>query len=525
MQNQHENKDHFIAGEHLHSASSEMEGSGPLSSLENEVVRTLSPSSETKPVHRFGYMFRNPKLAPFRPDDKSLIELGNAMLDGPDLGEHPTLPAGYTYLAQFIAHDTTLDPNRAIPDNPMDAEKIENKRTPFLELDSLYGTGLPQENEHLYKPNLIHLKVGLTAKMRDGEANRTYINDLPRKTDNPEAIIGDPRNDENLALAPVHVAFIRFHNNVVEHLKQDHPFDHTLFEKARKKVVQHYQWIVLNDFLPKIIEEEVLKESLETEPEHFKAEAGEVPFMPVEFSAAAFRFGHSMLRDSYEWNRIKQSPRRSQGRRIAELFDLFTFTGSDRSIGVSGKALPSEWVIDWTRFFDFTGFNGIANNPKFNRARKIDTTLTPALKIFQHFLAHITTPEFRSLPVLDMIRGSRLGLPSGQDVAERLGLGPLTPSELLQEPHQSVLRKHDFHKKTPLWYYILKEAQIYHGGKRLGPVGSRIVAETFVELIRASRYSILKERDWKPDLGQKERNEFGMADLLAFANVVNPLGS
>lgn len=200
----------------------------------------------------------------------------------------------------------------------------------------------------------------------------------------------------------------------------------------------------------------------------------------------------------------------------------------------TGDRLPSNWIIDWTRFIDFSGFNGIANNPKFNRAGLIDTTIAPGLKMLEPFFTHISNPAFRSLAVLDLVRGSRLGLPSGQDVATALGVTPLSPSEVAdEEPHRSVLMRHEFDRQTPLWYYILKEAQLYRGGERLGPVGSNIVAETVIGLIDANPISIRKkdqtvagnQSDWKPDLGQKQRDQFGMADLLVFANAVNPLGS
>ena len=484
-------------------------------------------SVKSRSVLPFGYLF--PDLQPFRPaSDDGLVKLGRAMIAGPDLGEHPNLPAGYTYLAQFIAHDVSFDKTKDIPKTPIQAGHVEQGRTRALDLESLYGVGTPEQNKHLYESDLTHLVVGSTSLVVEGSVSRSYHNDLPRNHKNPqnprEALIGDPRNDENLALAQIHLAFLRFHNKVVDVLSQDSSTDDgsTLFERARKKVVQHFQWIILHDFLPKVVEESVLREAINVGSRKNKWKK---LFVPIEFSLAAFRLGHSMLRDTYEWNRFKQSPHRSERLRMAELFDLFRFTGLHGNMGGGGLVLPTEWIIDWTRFFDFTGYNGVVNNPKSNRARRIDNTLAPSLKGFQNFLGHISNPDFRSLPVVDLVRGSRLGLPAGQAVAEKLGLTPLSPAELLVGPHRDILKAAEFHKKTPLWYYILKEADAYHSGTRLGPVGSHILSETFVELIRASRNSIFEKPAWKPDLGQKERDQMGMTDLLVLAEAVNPLGS
>ncbi len=498
--------------EGLASASLAMEDFAHTSALDEDV------SAEAKPEFRFGRLFAD--LPPLDTTDESLIELGKLMFLNQDLSENPSLPAGYTFLGQFIAHDISLDVNFDIPSDRVNADEVENLRSPFLDLESLYGTG-PSEAPDLYNADQVHLQVGDTEAVKTDDADRVYHNDLPRE--NKIAVVSDLRSDENLALAQTHVAFIKFHNSVVDRISQDSQSSGSvIFEAARKKVIQHYQWIVLHDFLPKIIEEDTLKNALKNGSRRLEVKDGEAPFMPVEFSLAAFRVGHSMLIDYYEWNRVFQSPSDQKSGK-AKFVDLLLFTGFG---GLRlNTTLPSNWIIDWTRFFDFTGFNGIANNPKFNYAKKFGTSLTPALGILTNFLTHITKSEFQSLPVLDLIRGSRLGLPSGQDVAQALGFEPISPSEMVKYPFPKTFTDFEFDKRTPLWYYIMREAEIFHNGKRLGPVGSRIVAETFVKLIRSSPHSILKERGWKPDLGQRERNEFGMADLLVCANVVNPLGS
>ncbi len=478
-------------------------------------------------MNHFGYMFPKPKVQSPPASDASLIALGDAMLNGPDLGEHPTLPAGYAFLAQFIAHDISFDTSagRDISPVALDARKIVQGREVSLELESIYGKGLLSDNEQLYEADHFRLRVGFTQGIASDE-NREYKNDLPRyprgHANHRQAIIGDFRNDDNLGLAQTHVAFLRFHNSVVARLIKDGIREDKLFAKARKKVVQHYQWMILHDFLPKIIEQTALEQVIKNASKRQAEKVQKQAFVPVEFSVAAFRLGHSMLRATYDWNRNFQSSSRG-GTQAANFADLFRFTGLRGNL-FGADHLPSDWIIDWTRFFDFTGFNGIASNPKFNWSKKIDTSVDPVLKEVRSFLRHITEPGFRSLPILDLVRGSRLGLLSGQEVARELKLVSLSLSEVVQQPHRDALLS-EFQEKTPLWYYILKEAQVFHGGRYLGPVGSHIVAETIVALIKMSRFSILEKPDWKPDLGQIERHQFGMADLLVMANVVNPLGA
>ena len=399
-----------------------------------------NPAAGGQPSFKFGSMFSDARLEPYRPDDKGLIELGRAMQNGPDLGEHPSLLAGYTYLGQFIAHDLSWDKTGDVPKGPVSPASVEQGRSPFLDLDSVYGDGPDSPDSRLYNSDQVNLQVGTTAPSVFGDANRSYENDLPRDKENAEnprrAVIADPRNDENLAVAQVHVAFLRFHNSVAAALSLDGLFGKDLFKETRRKVIKHYQWIVLYDFLPKIIDQSVLRDVLENGPRHFKLKDPRKPFMPVEFSLAAFRLGHSLLRDSYEWNRVFQSPFRGDLRR-ADLFDLSRLTGFSGNMDGTSLTLPSYWIVDWTRFFDFSGFNGIANNPKPNYSGRIDTTLASALKLMEGFLTQISDPQFRSLGVVDLIRGSRLGLPAGQDVAAILGVTPLPPSEVAREPHHS----------------------------------------------------------------------------------------
>jgi hypothetical protein len=466
-----------------------------------------------------------------------------------DPAANSKLPAGYTYLGQFITHDITFDKTANIADGELDANDIRQGRTPSLNLDSLYGMGpLSASSRHLYENDCLRFKIGKTTPTLVGDVPFAYPNDLPRDNSNPanprKALIAEPRNDRNLALAQTHLAFLKFHNAVVNHLADEGKLGRELFEAARKKVIQHYQWIVLVDYLMKIVdyspEAPIWKDLLENSAKRLTNSDEGGLFLPVEFSFAAFRFGHSQVRDKYEWNRVFQTP--AQGatdngiprKDGARLHQLFTLTGANGNLG-GAKTLPTNWAIDWTRFYDFSKFKEIKNNPKFNWARKINTTLSLGLKGIPGFPSEIPI-ESRSVAVLDLQMGAMLRLPTGQIAAKEFKVKALSDKVIAAGLPRKIREEYDFQCKTPLWYYILKEAESVKSGdksgERLGEVGSRIVAETIIGLIASSEYSILKDPTWKPDLGQITRDEFGMADLLVFTknhsddgiDPINPLG-
>lgn len=253
--------------------------------------------------------------------------------------------------------------------------------------------------------------------------------------------------------------------------------------------------------------------------------------MPVEFSTAAFRLGHPLINSSYEWNKIFSSQPDAFGP-ASLLKHLFAFTGFGSSDLFAQDNLPSSWIIDWTRFYDFQGFDGVSTNT-YNAARSIGPSVIDELMSLRPFPGE-DDPNLRSLPIRTLLRGRLLGLPSGQSVARRLGLTPLSP-EVVAERHPDVMKKFGFDRSTPLWYYILREADKIHSGNRLGPVGSWIVAETFAALMRNSRISILPDvkgaPTWRPYLGRAE-GEFSMPELLYFIhrsfpdeNYISPLNA
>ncbi|HEX8354217.1 MAG TPA: peroxidase family protein, partial [Pyrinomonadaceae bacterium] len=337
---------------------------------------------ERVPPLKFGRLFGRTRHAP-RPEDedaiiRKLIRLGRAMSEpgGNDKGDSD-IPAGYTYLGQFIAHEVTHDSTGELLAAGLNPE---NLNTPEIDLDSLYGgEDGPRKRPELYRKDGVHLRTRDT--LYTGDFNVSFPNDLPRgaqespegtKTGPTRALLGDPRNDENLAVAQTHVAFIHFHNKVVDEIRGAGKAQSgaQVFALAREQVIRHYQWVILHDFLPRLVRADVLDRVMRHAPGWFKGD-GEGLFMPLEFSAAAFRIGHTMVRDRYEWN-----PRRRSGCRhhpAPLLMDLFRQTGFLEG-GLDGlHGLKSDWVIDWRHFYDFAPLPHVRPVSQRNVSRKLNT--------------------------------------------------------------------------------------------------------------------------------------------------------
>ena len=473
------------------------------------VGKHSAAASETKPsLFKFGRLLGEETI-------ECLINLGTSM--GNATTDDSGIPSGYTYLGQFIAHEITFDGTKDLPAN---GSWPTSARSPQIDLDSLYGAS-DEQSTRFYQEDGIHLKTGPT----DGDP-RSYDNDLPRD-EKGVALIGDERNDENLMVAQVHVAFIKFHNKVVDVLADSIP-QHKLLETARAEVVRHFQWIILNDHLKTLLDPLVLDDVLTKGPRLFKVESPQNLFMPIEFSAAAFRFGHSMVRNKYEWNFFHSSE--VEGKKpvpLDQLFDQTHFSGEIGRVSFQTSRLQSQWVIDWRRFFDFKDFTQYPPPiPGINKARKIDTSINMGLEKIPGFPHEPLPLRERSIAVRNLLRGYALGLPSGEELARWCEAAPLTQPEI-SSGYEQCLNSRVLQGKTPLWYYILREAEVRGLGERLGPVGSRIVAETLIGLIKNSRYSILGnnweplEKCWRPG-SEPGSVTFEMVDFLNFADVVNP---
>lgn len=474
------------------------------------------PTPDPKTAFRFCRLF--PKGSS-QQSEAALAQLGQAMVDegNSDVG-NSELPGGFTYLGQFIDHDISRDESQGFPAEASTPEQLENFRSPHLDLDSVYGEG-PEKSGHLYEADKIHLKIGQTTE--SGPGFPSMPNDLPRV--NGLATIGDHRNDENLAVAQTHLAFLKFHNKVADQAQGGSPAER--FQNVRKTVTQHYQSIVWHHFVPWIVDQAVYQDICANGRKFYipgGLKAGEKLCMPIEFSVAAYRFGHSLVRNVYEWNRVFNSNPGSLAKGTLEF--LFKFSHLSGDIGrPSGTAtVPTNWIIDWTRFYDFSDNPGVSNHPQSNKTRKIDTQLAMKLGDLNEFATQ-TEEALKSLAVRNLLRGQLVGLPTGQEVAAKMGVTPLSQAEILAGPHATELQEGNLHINTPLWYYILRESQVQHDGLRLGHIGSRIVAETFHGLIENSKYSILKEQLWEPSLHPQNAKFYTMSDMLTFVDDLNPL--
>lgn len=477
-------------------------------------------------VDKFGYMappqLRAVSKLPFNAANQALLaQLGDmigdlgretAIADGP-------IPAGFTYVGQFVDHDITLDVSSRL-DVPTNAETINNMRSPSLELDSVYARG-PALDPFLYAfpaapapPTAIKFALGSNqlngpggpggnagqagmVQKRDFDVPRIH-NPIDPANASLTAVIGDPRNDENLIVSQFHHAMLRLHNRVVDDLVAK-TFAGDIFVEAKRLVTHHFQWAVVHDFLHRICGAATVNAAMQS----VVAPPGSLFRMPVEFSVAAYRFGHSMIRDRYWLNHnfIDQP-----------LSDVFKF--------IRKPQIPvrSNWVIDFNAFFE-TG----VPVPVFNRARKIDSVLANGLESLPGMSGMMAVLAKRNL-----LRGLALGLPSGQAMAALFGVAPLSPAQLaagLPANEAALLASSAglLLNKTPLWYYVLREAAVLRQGDQLGPVGAGIVARTFARILKRDGSSYLHwPGGFVPSLPAKTAGQFTFADLLIFAGVTQP---
>ena len=513
----HGSESYFVLGEGL---LTESVGGRP-----RVLARTVEAAT---PPFRFSRM--GPGGGRHQPSESARRKLGDAMAIGG--GGNGQIPAGFTYLGQFADHDLTFDKTTVMLGELVSATQLLQARSPSLDLDSLYGAGpTDPESEKFYEADGIHLKMGRTVAF-EGIAGKDGF-DLPRGAGTTaaarrKALIPDPRNDENLAVAQTHLAFIRFHNRVVDSLPSSlAPAQR--FARASRTVTRHYQWMLRTDFLPRICAASVVNDVFSNGRKAFEVGVTptDVPTMPIEFSVAAYRLGHSMIRRAYNWNRIFDDG-------FGSLDLLFRFSGGSGNLDRLPR-LPSTWIADFRRLYDFTeaGRADLAVPAgKFNRAMRIDTRLSTPLRDLPGFPASEDNLAFRNLSRARMVR-----LATGQQMAAFLrGKGvsvtTLTRAQLrdgndgaaldglTQSQRQAILRD------TPLWFYILREAELNNG--KLKGVGARIVAETFHRAMEGSQISIVRDPTWRPSLGP-DSSTFRMVDLLLFAfrgrkALLNPLG-
>jgi hypothetical protein len=465
---------------------------------------------------RFGRMFDLPSFAdPSRELREALTEMGRpgGMMDAndplevgpirlitePDLSpnnrDNPANSAGVTFMGQFLDHDITRDAGSRLG-RATSARRSTNLRSARFDLDSVYGGG-PGESPEMYEGFRLRIESG------------GQFEDLPRDDDGI-AILGDDRNDENLMLAGLQCGFIMFHNAVLTTISGRTPTAAN-FADAQQIVRRHYQWIIVHEILPQFVGQDMVDSIVNGGRQVFTPNVARIP---LEFQTAAYRFGHSMIRPSYRANLAGDNGEAF----FAFVFDPETF-GDDDPDDLTGRSRAARRFIGWQTFFDF-GDGEVKPN------KRVDTVMSTPL--FQLPMFSIPTARGEdvgptSLATRNLLRHITWEIPSGQRVAAEMGVDLLSAADLSNVGQLGA----NLDQSTPLFYYLLREADVVADGLHLGPCGGRIVGEVFMALIEQDPDSYLNATAtnggiWRPTLPQRNGQtgeDFTMADLLTIAGV------
>jgi hypothetical protein len=521
----------------------------------NEAAETASGRVRS---HRFANRFA--RLDPYVRDEAFLEELGGyelvdgdlvgPLLGGPEAAD-ADVPAGMAFFGQFIDHEITFDPTSSL-ERREDPRALRNFRTPALDLDSMYGAG-PEVRPFLYDgddPDGAKLLTGPPAGVTptDGSAARAArfgTTDVQRNRQE-DALIVDPRNDENVIISQLLLAFLKFHNRVVDYVRSGdggHLIgpEEDVFEAARRLVRWHYQWLVLHEFLPQVCDNTVLDDIYANGRRYF-LDPDDPVAIPVEFAVAAYRYGHSQIRDAYTVNGDAEDIPFFPGPAPEEMLRMAAeMDGGHLPPGVMEETterhlngfrpVPDDLVVEWRYLFDHRPDGERTAQP----GARIDAALPPAL----HLLPFVEEGP-RSLAARNLRRGRALGLPSGQALARAMGIEPLDNDDLpigdgrsFDEYLQRVHRGAD--DAAPAWLYVLAEADRQNDGDRLGSVGSRIVGEVIHGLVTADDLAFVNaEPEWRPTLprevttvdddGSPTAAPYRFGDLLRFATGPSPDG-
>jgi hypothetical protein len=552
-----------------------------------------SPTTEG----RFGFMFKNQPphasgtIEEIVEYDGAVKDLGLIMEEQPATGStadndrfnenpNPALTSGFTFVGQFVDHDITFD-TTPLSDQQADPDATTNFRTPLYDLDAIYGLG-PNQNPQLYHPNdrdkfkIVETTYDETNGIKGlvlAQPDVVYypkpalvVRDVQRDGAG-KAIIADPRNDQQLIVLQMHVAMQMFHNKLVDRMRALRVSPAGVFENARRMARWHYQWMVIHEFLPAIVgkatADAVYKEVENKAPvinlKYYRPRnrTGR-PFIPVEFAVAAYRFGHSITRPRY----TVQDVVTTDGTKPVSSVPLFGDDPTSNNNMNGSRPVPARLKIQWSKFFNdplAKPLNPDGSVPRTARpVRQFDASLAGPL----FHLPATVQPDTSSSSLLaqrNLLRGRKMGLPSGQQVARLMGVTPLTNDQLSYNHRirvtipipttgtnppanvvnveneydeenanlKATLDKPEFAGEAPLWFYILKEAELVGDGtdegkgRTLGPVGGRIVAEVLVGLLQKDPNSYLYlQPSWKPQLPiARVKGTFTMADLLMYAGV------
>jgi hypothetical protein len=466
------------------------------------------------------------------------------------------LPAAYTYFGQFLNHDISapmLNAKDAPPgvigtadppglDKKWRADNCDeilnrfvNEHADPMMLGSLYGDG-PKDREvaAFYQPDRKSFCLGVTdpegfidPKANPGVVHATGAPDIPRALGIP--LIADQRNDGNLILSQLHLAFMLVHNKAVKALEEKYPDPAKCFDRARELVTLHYHWLILNDFLPNLLSKSVLAKPLSKWPSRLakadaNADATTKP-VPMEFTTAAFRFGHSMVGRSYDFN-----ANFGHGGKIsdeAKLEDLLAFTskGKMKQPGPNALQLPDHWVIDWDRM-TLPPKPALADEDALGGAEKIDLSLT---NVMLNAAGDATVDGHGSIVFRNLLRGFHRRIPFGQVLAKACGVDPgnleralaakLAEPDVVFAEFYGMIQQYGMHEDTPAWLYFLLEAQLLEQGERVGPTASQIIADTIVGLMLQNPASVLRHNggNWHPrDSVLKGKDDKPLDNLRSF---------
>ena len=407
------------------------------------------------------------------------------------------LPAVFTFVGQFIDHNLTMNAIDLFVDQ---TGSVRNGASPMIDLDSVYGSRTTG--------------TGVDTSMIFDDAGRFSLVavpgtpgfDLPRTEMSlppgpivhvPSAFtahIFDSRNDENQIILQIHILLERVHNKLIADNKLNTAglSKDEVIATVRKEVVANWQTVVLQDYLPRVIAAATLIDvlgqirqvnfgNLKYKPLLDLASAALVVQLPHEW-AIGFRFGHSQLRPQYHLN--------SGGGASVPLFNNYTGNPGGEDLRGSVK-LPAAHVIDWAEFYPDVPPE---KTPDCDRSLRIDGKVTPPVFNLPESAIPDTIKEVGNLPQRNLIRSRSIGVVSGEELYDFYTTsaggppvalhGPkLTPSEVApKDAHHLFMHDVDPQTmqavfKTPLWYYILKEAEQQGNSRTLGALGSRLVAE------------------------------------------------
>ncbi|TMG39224.1 MAG: peroxidase [Chloroflexi bacterium] len=424
--------------------------------------------------------------------------------DPPTNPDNPTHTAGTTFFGQFMDLDVTFD-SRSTLGVPTDPTATPNARVAAFDLDTIYGQG-PFVTPQFYQ-------VEDQAKLRIESGG--IFEDLPRNGDGT-AIIPDPRSDQNMMISGLNCAFILFHNRTVDYVRQQLGLidPAAIFAEAKRLVLWHYHWLILNEFLPLFVGPALVNDILNNGRRFYQPDKGQAT-MPVEFQGACFRLGHTMVRPSYRANLKGDNGKPFFGFIFdPALGDITPEKGKDPNDLRSGFRAPRRF-IGWQTFFDF-------KDGEIKRNKRMDTKIsTPLFTLPLAAIASHKAPI--ALMQRNLLRHVTWSMPSGQSIARAMGVDRLSAEDLKE------LKTYDLglEENTPLFYYMLKEAELVPdsdigkntGGFHLGPVGGRIVGEVVIGLLQSDPASWLGQQpDWTPSL-QRPGPDFRMTDFLTFAGV------